>query len=645
MARAGILLSGLIVICAEIFAQNVYKKPHESGVNLGILQDAETELASRRPDCDSIIDNLQIEIKKYTTQFVEDKRILDERRRENIDFHKLDKNTIRLLTLARRNEYGKIQFLGESPLMYRLHRALGRCYAIQKDNYRALSEYSMAFRYTSFEQPWREPAARTPAELLEAKAKKELELREERYMLMRKSFAGADRLKEESDANIARAGRRFSEALEEYWKLKIETTQAWRRIDAYIARNARGDRSVSPADARAEYRTLKTRLEGVLGVLEGIRIGPYRSYHKAKQKEDGELAFRMAILIKGLEEKNKKLSRILNRSSYSRGVGSSVLEEKTRFGKFIGYGIFLEMANKLDPDNTRYLSLLAEEYRNSRHNKRAIIFEKRYIELSVKQTPIPAELSEHYLRLGGLFTDTRNYIAAAGAYEEFLKRETDANKKNKISLQLANIYFRHTGNFGGARVLYEDFVARGRARDLSGLDYKTRATHHALRYRVLRKLASIARRDLRSDREKKYLADARQEFNNLEADYKKSIEAENEILIKINDLKKALLGREDDRLQTRYYLLLRQDLPVIQQRTGFLRTRLNALNLPGVLERQAFLALRERRFNDALTRYREILKRGTGEQATRARKNIQLINRTLNDGILRRPILPPSFER
>ena len=299
-----------------------------------------------------------------------------------------------------------------------------------------------------------------------------------------------------------------------------------------------------------------------------------------------------------------------------------------------------------DPNSRIYIQL-AEEYRNSRLNTRAIVFEERYLELSLKKTPPPpaADLADHYHRLGGLYTDIRNYEKATAAYVENLKYDRDAARITKTRLHLADLYFTHTGRFDRAENLYNQHITESGRATPATMDYRSRARHHTIRYRVFRNLASIARGKYRTAREKRNLAAARRELEAMEADFKEFVKQEREMGERILRIKKDLLNRENDTLQIEYYKLLRRDLPDLQERTRYLRTHINALNLPRILERQAFIALRERRFRDALSRYIEIIERGTGEQATRARRNIQLINLTLTDGLIRRPILPPDFER
>lgn len=618
----------------------VYKRPHEVGIDVAALAAAERALAGPNPDCAGIRESMAREIAKFTTQFVADKRIQEERRTSQYDPRRLDKNTVRLLALARSQEFDRVDFLGESPLMYRLHSLLGRCYEKEESPYRALSEYAMAMRYSTFEQPFGPPPVKQAASELSGEP---LALREDRYLLMLEGFANTERLEQIADANEKQAGEAFRQTLAAYHKAKLESEQARQRIDAFIARRARGDTTVDPARARAEFEQLDARRIELLARLESDRLGAYRTYNRRRSARDGDTAYRMALLVKELETRNKKLDRVLNRSSFYRGRGDSSTEESTALRRFVGYGLMLELANKLDPENSQYVSLLAEEYRTSRLYERAIAFEERFLELRRETPGVEAELAQHYRRLGGLFTDTRNYIRAVQAYEESLRLAPDAPDADQLRLLLADIMFARTGDFERAAELYYATLARLSNTDTATLGLRQFVEHHAIRFRVLRNVASIEEKRRRTEREQANLIEAGTSYLALE-ERLRALETEKaQLQVRINGLKKSLLDREDTQLQLEYYRLLRRDLPDIQDRVAHVQTHLGALNLPVVLERRALIAFRKGDLSGALVLYRDIVARGDGAQQTRARQNMSRLRRTLTDGLTRNPILPPSL--
>ncbi len=619
----------------------VYKKPHEVGIDVAAVTRAEQSLAGPNPDCAAIKESISREIAKFTTQFVGDKRIQEERRTEQYDPRNLDKNTIRLLALARSKTFGRMDFLGESPLMYRMHSALGRCFEREQEPYRALSEYAMAMRYSAFEQPWTGGVQPVAAAGLSGEA---LAQREDRYLLMLEGFASDDRLQQIAPEERPGAAG-FRAAFEDYLRLKRESRAARMRIDAFIARRARGDTSVDPQQARTEFEDLDRRRVARLETLEGVRLGAYRTYHEGRSRRDGGTAYRMALLIKELETRNKKLARILNRSSFYRGRGDTDIEESTALRRFVGYALFLELANKLDPENTDYIALLAEEYRTSRVLDRAIAFEERFIELRKPVAGAQAEVAAHLRRLGGMFTDTRNFVRAVESYEEALRLAPDLPEANVMRLHLADLLFSRTGGFARAAALYSDFLTRSAGVDTARLDFRALVEHHVVRFRAHRNVASVERRRQRTDAERAALNGAVVEHRALETRLLAFRKEQEDLQIRINNVKRTLLGREDTALQLEYFRMLRRDMPDIRERVQYLETHLASLNLPHVLEQQALISWRRNRLEEATGFYREMLLRGDGTQQTRARENMSRLAGMLSDGLRRPPVLPPDFER
>ena len=623
-------------------ASAVYRKPHEVGIDVAALVQAERSLAGATPDCSVIKESIGREIAKFTTQFVGDKRIQEERRSEQYDPRHLDKNTIRLLALARSKEFGRMDFLGESPLMYRLHSVLGRCFEREQEPYRALSEYAMALRYAAFEQPWTSGPDVIAAGDLRGEP---LAQRENRYLLMLEGYANEDRLRQVERPEERTAGDAFRRGVAAYVDLKRETERARLRIDAFIARRARGDTTVNPASARTEHEALEQRRVAQLEALEAARRGAYRSYHRERSSRDGDTAYRMALLIKELETRNKKLSRILNRSSFYRGRGENEAEESTTLRRFVGYGLFLELANKLDPENLNYISLLAEEYRTSRLYERAIAFEERFIELRRPAPGAAEEVAQHLRRLGGMYTDTHNFVRATEAYEEALRLAPNVPEAAVLRLHLADLLFHRTGGFARAAGIYGEYLSRTAAADTTRMDFRTFAEHHAVRFRAFKNLASIERRRQRTDAELAALTGSGGEHRALEVKLGEFRKQEEDLQVRINGIKRTLLGREDTALQLEYYKLLRRDMPDIRERVLHVETQLASLNLPTILERRALIAWRRNQLDAAGELYREMLTRGDGTQQTRARENMSRLSRIQADGLTRVPVLPPDFER
>jgi len=620
---AGLFLCLITVLPAQ---EGLYKAPAEI-IAPQTLDNIARAMAEEEPDFSEIARIIHREINNYTTQFIEEKRIQDERRvaeRPN-----LDKNTLRLITLLKEKKYGKIAFAGHSPYLRQLYDALGQCYEKIGDPYLALSAYSEALRYSALERQKQPDGTEKERQAI--------------YQSMMASFAHPERIPEERDERLKSAAARAGQLIPQFAEALRRTELAFKAIDAARADAVRGGNSTVAA-AQEAYQVEKRRLDALEMQLEAIRKNEYRAFQAERARSDGNLAFRMATVVKKLEITSKEFARIFNRSSFYRGTGDELGEERTALRNFVGYAIFLEFAHKLDPDNINYVALLAEEYRSSRNRERAIEFSQKFLTMAREKSD-RENIARGSYRLAGLYTDARNYIKAEEHYREFLATTTDEEARAAAELTLARIAFEYTGRMDLARELFERSLARKETQDEAAMDFRSRADSRAMRYRIHDQLASIFRRAERTDREKAELGKARAIYYALEAESKEYEKEEEELKKQIFTIKKDLLGREDPDLQKDYYRLLRIDLPAVQDRVRYVRVRQSSMPLPGLLERLAFLSQRERDFTTALNLYQEIIARGNGEEATRARANIERVNLTMQDGRNRSPLLPSRFER
>ena len=267
--------------------------------------------------CPSIIQEAEEELKRYYSQFTDQKRIQDEREHGPQDYREFDQNTVRLIDAARRGQHLRSYFLRESPYLFRLHVVIGRCHSSLGKSTHAVSHYTTAFRYAS----WELPLAKDP--------KQE---KENIYLAMNRVFANPERIKEEEVSQIRRDASRFQKELDQYFALKKEYSQAVREIDVQEAKAARGKKA-TVARAIQERDLLKQKFESQTKILENIRNTSYRSYLKRRNQFHADTAYRTARDVKKLELKNQIRFTSLNRSSFLRGRGMQAQiaeEDRTR---------------------------------------------------------------------------------------------------------------------------------------------------------------------------------------------------------------------------------------------------------------------------------------------------------------------------
>ncbi|MBX7057046.1 MAG: hypothetical protein K1X75_03195 [Leptospirales bacterium] len=623
--------SGSAFLAARLGAQTaaVYQPP-QAVIDPAAIDELERQLNEPDPDLPGIAERARAQVQLYTGQFVRDRLIQDERNRAARGVQDMDEDIARLIALLQSRKYGQIQFLGEYPYLFRLHVILARVYEVQDDPEQSLAEYLMALRFSGREQPW--------------EAAPDAQQQDQRYQLMARTFGDPDRLAQIADPAERAAGQQVRPLLQAYLQLQLDLQAAERAIFVSESAQLRG-RAGDPAAARASRDALQTRLQAAQAALEQIRLGPYAAYHRAKSEREGLVAYHLALLARRLESDNRTLQRILNRSSYYRGAGNQLGEERTTFTNFVGYRMFLELALVIDPENLKYLDLMTEECRSSRLVEQAIAYQERYLQLARAQPAAPDNLPEHYVRLAGLYTDARNYIRAVQAYREFLQMSQDEKRRDEMSLELADLCFRRVGCYEEAAAQYSRLSAQSAARESQTDDLRMRSDLRSGEYRMQRNLAAIQRRWQRSAAEEAALDNARAVFERLRADWQKERDALVALERRIFEIKRQLLSREDEAMEREYYRLVRIDQPAIRERIGFLKSRLDSLDLPALLEERAMALVRRQQYREAQSVLREIIASGRAEQSMRARRNMELLSQTLQDG-RRRPLdLPPDYQR
>lgn len=596
------------------------------------------------------------EIGRYTSQFREKRH--NDRRSLPVPERMADLNAdlVRLIRVAQERESGAGFFFERSPYLKRLYTVMGQAYEAQDEPVRALGAFMTALRYGSFERPYDDPERAREAD--------RPRLRSEVYAAIRSGLADPERASQENDAAIRAGAEPFRKTLDRFRQLEIEVPEARRQVYVEETKQLRGSGDV--AGARSRLQSLEAELNQTASALEEFRKGTYRTYYERESRADGELLVRMAVLSREIETRLRHQERVLNRSNFYRGTGNVLGEERTVLRDFIGYRSLLEFAHRLHPGNVRAVSLLAEEYRTGRETTRAIMYYERWIELlQGKDEP---GLALVYLRLAGLYADRRNFIRAVQVYEDLFGRSSPVlwqgvNEKMKeappepglaevlpleelFRLHLADLQFERTGGLDRARSGYGralDALQRSMTTLPPAADYRLRSLLRQRSYDVMRRLAALERRSRRTDLEIAWLDRSVALFRELQVEGESARRDINETTLRLADLSAALRKKEDEATAREFYRLNYAVRPEQEVKRDYYANLLRVMDLPAVLERQAFLRVRGRDFEGARPLYREIIALGRGDQATRARANLDLLG--LGPSALGRLALPPDFER
>ncbi len=577
--------------------------------------------------CPSIIREAEEELKRYYSQFTDQKRIQDERDHKPQDYRKFDQNTVRLIDSAQRGQLLRSYFLRESPYLFRLHVVIGRCHSALGKSTHAVSHYTTAFRYASWELPLKEDPKQE---------------KEKIYLAMNRVFADPERIKEEEVSQTRQDASRFPKELDQYFALKKEYSQAVREIDVQEAKAARGKKA-TVAQAIQERDSLKQKFESQTKVLENIRNTSYQSYLKRRNQFHADTAYRTAKDVKKLELENQIRFSSLNRSSFLRGRGIQAQiaeEDRTRLKNFTGYRALLQLAHKFDPTQLEYIRLLSDSFFQERFHRKALHFTSLYIQ-EAEQKKLPfTQVKSYYRRLGRIQTEKRNFLKATKAYEKFLQLDPEPSSREKAETMkyLADLYFKRTGGLAKADELYKNYLRIMKNENNPEPNSQELVAYRILNYKVFRNLSSIAAHFRNTQEEKENLEKAQAIFSLLEQEKEEAQKMLESIQKEIQSLKRQLLGTKNEELQDRYYRLQRIEVPPRKEKVEILTAKLRALRYPELLEKVAFLAYKERNWSKAEGIYREIIVRGSGKQAERAQKNLRKLELHWQDGRFR-PLL------
>lgn len=606
------------------------------------------------------------EIGRYTGQFREKRR--NDRRALPLpeELADLDSNMVRLLSIAQDRETGSGFFYLRSPYLQRLYTLLGRAYDSKNDSIRAFSAYTTALRYSAFERPYDDPER--------ARETDQNRLRLEVYHSILNGMADKDRTAQETDNEIKQTANLFSDLLQRFLQLQKDKEEARKQIFVEEAKQLSGAADV--IGAQSNYQRLTDELNQTENQLEQIRLGVYRKYFERESRQNGELLYRLALLSKEIETKLRLRERVLNRSNYYRGNGNVLGEERTQLRDFIGYRALLELAHRIDSKRIMYVQLLAEEYRTSRELPRAIMYYQLAIDMIQETNQAEPGLALSYMRLAGLYADRQNYIRSVQTYEALFSRTEsdlwqgvleklrDNPSSNSLvdilpiqttyRLHLADLYYYKTGPLEKAKSLYNQVLNEMESVPLPTEDqYQLRLSYLKQQYQIKMNLASIERRHRFSIEEATQLESALSIGRQVEQEAESALIALQTIDRQRADLSAQLKAGPDiieedanqaeEELSQRFYRLSYVERPVAAEKEAAYRSSLKVIDLPKLLERQAYLAVRNRDFDTARPLYREMIQKGRGDQATRARMNLELLSE--GPAAIRRLKLPLDFER
>ncbi|WP_244288300.1 tetratricopeptide repeat protein [Leptospira congkakensis] len=553
-------------------------------------------------------------LKRYYSQFIEEKRIWEDREKGNVYNSRTEMNDIRLLLWQSTHKNSETYIVRDSPLLYNLHIRLARLYVESEKFAPALRHYLAAFKYHP------------------------LEMTEE-------GFRKGEWQKEDILGYDASSAKEHDRLFNE-WKLseeKLKKTKDEIHIkESNWIREGKSLSTLAPQSKvwKEEIRIAEENRKSAKQKYDESVNLRYISYlDKRKQIESNDL-YAFANVIRKLEDDNKERLKIVNKLGTA-GKGIYVLFDYKRNTDFFAYELILERAYRIWNENPSVLTDIAEQYRQDGKKERATDFyEKGLNELLKIKNPSAEEqekITKSNLRLATINADLKRNILAGQYYEKYFNLSPDSVDKTRVSYEIGVFFNAQIGDPDRAANFLEYWLERNSKDWNPSLDVETGLTElESIAYYYLSKKD---KKHKRNELERNKLNIAFAQWKKLD---EKLILAENELkdlIEKKQTLKKDLMVTTLDDILSQYRLM---DLKIEDQEAVIrvLETKKSKIPLIKILFRLGVLAEESRDFVKAKEFYERIINEGGETDIRVALKELERVRKILETG----NIIPPLSE-
>lgn len=553
-------------------------------------------------------------LKRYYSQFIEEKRIWEDREKGNVYNSRTEMNDIRLLLWQSTHKNSETYIVRDSPVLYNLHIKLARLYVESEKFAPALRHYLAAFRYHPLEMT--EEGFRNGEWQKEDILGYDASSAKEHDRLFNEWKQAEQKLKKTKDeihikeSNWIREGKNLADL--------IPQSKVWKE-DVRIAEENR--------------KSTKQKYD------ESVNLRYLKYLNQRKQVESNDL-YAFANVVKKLEDDNKERLKIVNKLGTA-GKGIYVLFDYKRNTDFFAYELLLERAYRLWNENPLVLTDIAEQYRQDGKKERAADFyEKGLGELLKKQNPSEEEkerIIKSNLRLATINADLKRNIIAGLYYDKYFNLSPDSPDKTRVSYEIGVFFNSQIGDPDRAAPFLEYWLERNSKDWNPALDVENGLTDlESIAYYYLSKKD---KKHKRNEQERNKLNISFTQWKKLD---QKLIIAEKELkdlVEKKQNLKKDLMVTTLDDILSQYRLM---DLKIEDQEAVIrvLETKRKKIPLIKILFRLGVLAEESRDFVKAKEHYEQIIKEGGETEIRVALKELERVKRILETG----NILPPISE-
>ena len=544
---------------------------------------------------DAEIEKIKGLLDKYNSQFTDTKRIWQERNEGPRYNPRLEYNEVRLLARRISTAMAEAGVKRDSEILFNLYTRMARLYEDKKEAEKAASLYLAAFQF------------------------RDLSDTESHYM--------GKNIPSEKQNQDAHSGAKT--ALEKLVEEKKKLEDAKYLIEARKLRGKLGANEYNAAMTALSARlaSIDPEIETAQNNYNDSLQNRYGVWKKNKNETDTGTLYSLARLTKELESKNKDRLKILNNNNLGKGV--FLIYDYRENRDFRGYRGFLELAHRISPENQDIIYDLAEEYRTSGNMERSVDMFVRFIALREKENNRDDKYSNALLRTGSLYMVLKKNVKAGDYYKRYMViNGTDKLAKTE-AFHMAEFYEFRIGDLGLARTLYSRFLEQA-AGSTDPVEQK-----QVLNARV--GLSKFHRFDHYPDREMEELEKAWTVYENIKKLYSARDEDYNKMKADLLKLKTEMFQRSDTDSLARYKLAERK-MASVRAEAEHIKTQLQTVRKPEMLERLCILAENKRDYSKALFYLKEFVRTGNEFEINIALKNINRIEKIKKDGILRTPV-------
>jgi hypothetical protein len=539
-------------------------------------------------------------LRRYYSQFLNEKRIWEDKNRGSKYSTKNEQNEVRLLIDELLLTKTETQLIRDSEIIYSLHKRLGDLYNEKKNSSQSIRHYTSALRYRDLshtedrfleENSWKEVLNSNSLQ-----ARKNHKIALENKIQSQESYDSAKRMIHKLGSDFALNKINFLNYQEEKKSKELEVTRKKQELDDSIRR------------------------------YDESYLSNYQVFQKSKSREDAELYYKLAVLVRQSEESNKERLKIVNKSSLV-GRGIFILFDYKRNTDFYAYEYLLEKAYKVDPNYPEVMLEVAKQFKIDGKKLKAIDYFEKYTKAQLTKgdglTSDETEtLADCYLNLAILNSDLKRKVIAANYYELFQNTTKDEEKKKSIVFELGRFYEKIIGDLDKAKYYYENWLASPK----EGMEEKEATSHYGI--------SLFYRRERRDDQEEKNLLIAyeksrlmQEEITNKE---KAITKLERDILKFKKDL---LLTTQDDSLaQFRILNIQLEDLMMEKDKQI---SRQKTIPTSRIILRLAELNENKKDFVKAKEFYQELVETGNEVESNFSLKSLRRVEKTQEDGIIR----------